>query len=564
MKRSLDKTDSGNGGGDGENAYNKARLENIARNEEFLASLGLSEIKSTMEDSKPKKPASKRGTSARNSGAIKKVIPTRRSGRMTLERVKIELEDLKSAGGDNATAILEKEALIEELEDKKKSTVYEPVIKGADCYYEERERKANDAVMKISEPTNTPEEEDCKNLISMMKEMESDLSSPKIKKECNKTPPATKLKSPKKSWRDDYDQRLSKLSLKEEGVAKVVDNRITSIILHPSETKTLIAAGDKTGGFGIWDVDMISKGGVDGVYRYSSNFVAPIEKIGCRPRDDYKCYIGSRDGTIRFLDLNADQFGLAFCAPESIYDISFNSFDFNTFGTLGESILIGRGDGDLALVDPRVSTERGKSTYTTKVDIGGLSKMNTVMQHSTNENLVVSTFSGKNGGSIIFSDARKNFQNVFSLTVDDRRNPKSTLHSKSINAAHVSPDGTSLITVSQDNTIKSTALGSDGLPLLKDNKLNIASRSHDNHTGRWLSTFHPAFDPKVPNAFVCGSMNKPREFQVWAPSPNNTSIDKCGEWKGEHLNAVASRFSFHPTKDMFVGGNSSGRVYLIR
>jgi hypothetical protein len=39
--------------------------------------------------------------------------------------------------------------------------------------------------------------------------------------------------------------------------------------------------------------------------------------------------------------------------------------------------------------------------------------------------------------------------------------------------------------------------------------------SHDNETGRWLSSFKPAFDPKDPLTFVLGSMDKPRKMEIF-------------------------------------------------
>lgn len=42
--------------------------------------------------------------------------------------------------------------------------------------------------------------------------------------------------------------------LQEDAVAKVVPTRIYSVAVHPSESSTLVAAGDKQGHVGLWNV----------------------------------------------------------------------------------------------------------------------------------------------------------------------------------------------------------------------------------------------------------------------------------------------------------------------
>jgi len=42
--------------------------------------------------------------------------------------------------------------------------------------------------------------------------------------------------------------------LREDGVRKVVSSRVCSVAIHPSESTVLVAAGDKNGHVGLWDV----------------------------------------------------------------------------------------------------------------------------------------------------------------------------------------------------------------------------------------------------------------------------------------------------------------------
>jgi WD40 repeat protein len=55
---------------------------------------------------------------------------------------------------------------------------------------------------------------------------------------------------------DDLQPKFNALSIdKEEWVAKVTPDRIYSVSAHPSESKLIVAAGDKQGYVGLWDVD---------------------------------------------------------------------------------------------------------------------------------------------------------------------------------------------------------------------------------------------------------------------------------------------------------------------
>ena len=53
---------------------------------------------------------------------------------------------------------------------------------------------------------------------------------------------------------NETEQALSNIDIKDDQVAKVVPERIFSMAVHPTEDKVIVAAGDKTGSIGIWDV----------------------------------------------------------------------------------------------------------------------------------------------------------------------------------------------------------------------------------------------------------------------------------------------------------------------
>ena len=53
---------------------------------------------------------------------------------------------------------------------------------------------------------------------------------------------------------DTLEKNIQNLTMSDENVAKVVPFRIFSLAVHPTQSKLLVAAGDKWGSIGFWDV----------------------------------------------------------------------------------------------------------------------------------------------------------------------------------------------------------------------------------------------------------------------------------------------------------------------
>jgi hypothetical protein len=162
-------------------------------------------------------------------------------------------------------------------------------------------------------------------------------------------------------------------------------------------------------------------------------------------------------------------------------------------------MLVGKSDGFLSRIDLREAhSHRGRNSYYDSWNKSAQegSKLNSVRYHPIQEHQVIC------GG----------FGKFVCITVHDMRKVGATfkplyqhdLHSKSIHAAYVSPDGDYVVSVSLDNTVRATS------NFLSSSPTSVVMR-HDNHTGRWLSTFKPSFDPKRANTFALGSMDKPRK-----------------------------------------------------
>ena len=69
--------------------------------------------------------------------------------------------------------------------------------------------------------------------------------------------------------------------------------------------------------------------------------------------------------------------------------------------------------------------------------------------------------------------------------------------------------------------------------------------------------FKAEWHPMSDEMFFVGSMNRPRQIDVYTVSGKHYNL------KGEDLGSVCSIVKCHPTQDIVVGGNSSGRVHVF-
>lgn len=132
-------------------------------------------------------------------------------------------------------------------------------------------------------------------------------------------------------------------------------------------------------------------------------------------------YSGSYDGTIRFFDIDKEAFVLGFQAPEDLNEVSFTDIDFTNNH---ECAYIARKDGKIAFIDMR---EGNKNSYSWCYQVHNF-KVNSVQLHPTNNNILISASSTKDGYICIHDirTANKNWKCINQL--DE--------HNKSINAAY--------------------------------------------------------------------------------------------------------------------------------
>lgn len=586
--------------------YETERLNNIKRNEEFLASLGISEVKSSMASTAAaNKPAVKKKVVRVKTTPTNVNVPVRRSGRVTIDKLQEEIAVLEnsSVGEDKQVLESKKKELEEMIQRKYDRTSFEVVVNDSEA--NRWQRLSTDPIlltsMLYSEDDYEKEavEKDLNDLVSCMKSHFHDHDSKNNIHTNNKdkkrkgtvisTEEDTTKGAKESVCLQEYKQRLSTLSLADTDVAKLVQDRVTAVYVHPSEVKTIVIAGDKSGHVGVWDVDKSGTSSVDGVYKYRPH-ISNIAKICCSSVGTSSSsssaaaavYTTSYDGTIRHLDLNHDAFTTAFAAPEDLEAMYFTDASFCYDHS--ECVYVSTSDGCIAFIDLRASN----SVYQSRCSAFSGYKLNSIQQHPTMSHLLITS---ERSGIYIYDNRYQSSSNGKSLK------PFNTLalHSKSINAAYTSCDGHSLVSVSQDNTIRSWTNFID--PTTDSHSTVIR---HDNITGRWLSTFRPTFDPKSPSTFIVGSMLQPRRVDVFhvssspsssststsdtmtttstkrsksstTPSLNDTtikiqiqSIDMIHTLSSEFLNSVCSRNAFHNTKHIIACGNSSGRIHVFR
>ncbi|XP_068962021.1 WD repeat-containing protein 76 isoform X2 [Petaurus breviceps papuanus] len=100
-----------------------------------------------------------------------------------------------------------------------------------------------------------------------------------------------------------YQASLTGMVISEDTVCKVTQSRICSMAIHPSETRTLVAAGDKLGQVGLWDL----------VYRNEERDFSYFDFLG---DDASTLIVGHWDASVAIVDRRT---------PGTSYEQFFNS-----------------------------------------------------------------------------------------------------------------------------------------------------------------------------------------------------------------------------------------------
>ncbi|XP_044836393.1 WD repeat-containing protein 76 isoform X1 [Mauremys mutica] len=328
-----------------------------------------------------------------------------------------------------------------------------------------------------------------------------------------------------------YKASLSQMILSEDAVTKVVKNRIYSVAIHPSENRTLVAAGDKSGQIGLWDLNCKSE---DGVYVFIPHS-QPVSCMYFSPFNPVHLLSLSHDGTVRCGDVTRAVFEEVYRSEEN----SFSSFDF--LADNASTLVVGQWDGDVAIVDRR--TPGTTSELTANINS---KTTRTVHVHPVNRQYFIAA----GAVNVCIFDTR--------YLKPNGNKPISFLsgHTKSVASAYFSPiTGNRVVTTCADDTLRvyDTSSLSSTIPVL-------TAVRHNNNTGRWLTRFRAIWDPKQEDCFVVGSMARPRQIEIF----QDTGERLHSFYNVDYLGSVCSINAVHPTKNIVVGGNSSGRLHVFK
>lgn len=324
-----------------------------------------------------------------------------------------------------------------------------------------------------------------------------------------------------------FKSRVQNLRLSPSRIRKVVQGRVTTAAVHPSESNLLVAFGDKYGNVGFWDVN--SKKDSISFQPHSRN----VGHMSFSVFSSEKLISTSLDGTTRCGDLNKEVFTQVYASDEDTY----GHHTCWHAEMSREVLLIAHGSGEVGVFDQR----EGKMSNMLKCHERSV---RTVQCHPVDKNYFV-TGSGLGEARIWdIRDSRKS-----------RPKPLTDLkHPKTLTGCFFSPAGNYLLTTCNDDRLRAydTSKFRTEVPKVV---MNIA---HNNHVGRWLTTFKAKWHPLREDTFFIGSMMHPRRVQLYGIHGKIIH-----DLMDPELQVVLPVCEFHPTQLAFVGGSSSGRMYAF-
>ncbi|KFV54031.1 WD repeat-containing protein 76, partial [Gavia stellata] len=324
-----------------------------------------------------------------------------------------------------------------------------------------------------------------------------------------------------------YQDSLNSMVLSEDNIKKVVKYRVCSMAIHPSESIIFVAAGDKSGQIGLWNVNCKSEEGAHVFIPHNY----PVSCMHFSPFNPAHLLSLSSD-SLRCGDVTRAVFD-EICRSEE----SLSSFDF--LEDNASTAIVGHWDGDVAVVDRRTP---GTSSELS-ADIG-FKRTRTVHVHPVKKQYFVAAGSV----DVCIYDVR--------YLKSSGNKPVSSLkgHTKSVASAYFSPvTGNRVVTVCGDDK-----LSKRNVSLFSFSPCFVLRR-HNNNTGRWLTRFRAIWDPKQEDCFVVGSMARPRQIEVF----QDTGKLLHSFYNLDCLGSVCSVNVVHPSKNILVGGNSSGRLHVF-
>uniref|UniRef100_A0ACD5ZIE9 Uncharacterized protein n=1 Tax=Avena sativa TaxID=4498 RepID=A0ACD5ZIE9_AVESA len=257
---------------------------------------------------------------------------------------------------------------------------------------------------------------------------------------------------------DDFDAG-KKLVLKPEHSRRVVNCSILSVRVIPLVDRTVVAAGDKMGNIGFWDVDAVSENwygnGAGHVFRYWPH-KSPVAAIVAHQAAPQKIYSCSYQGEICLMDFEKENFNMVHLCESPVYSLCQAQ-------NHARCLYFGDGNGDLTLFDERV----GKVSTTWDVHN---ERINSIDFHPENTHMLATSSTDQT--ACIWDLRSMRTKEPGSLKVFKLDGPAQS--------AYFSPRGRMLAI---------TSYSLDGTVQVYSMDDFEKSHAHNNQTGTWLSTF---------------------------------------------------------------------------
>ncbi|XP_010429919.1 PREDICTED: DNA damage-binding protein CMR1-like [Camelina sativa] len=325
---------------------------------------------------------------------------------------------------------------------------------------------------------------------------------------------------PVKSEKIEFDHDL--LSLEPRNVARVVPGRIFSVEFLPCENVKMIAAGDKLGNVGFWNLDGESEEDGDGIYLFTPHS-APVSSIVFQQNSLSRVITSCYNGLIRLMDVEKSVFDLVYSTDEPIYSLSQRPND-------EQSLYFGEDHGMFNIWDLRA----GKSVFHWELHEH---RINSVDFNPQNPHIMAT--SSSDGTACLWDLRSMGSQKPKTLTTLN--------HSRAVHSAYFSPSGLSLATTSLDDNI--------GI-LSGINFENTSMIYHNNNTSRWISKFKGVWGWDDSHIYV-GNLS--RKIDVINPKLKRTVM----ELQNPLMKAIPCRIHCHPRNvGTLAGATGGGQVYV--
>lgn len=319
----------------------------------------------------------------------------------------------------------------------------------------------------------------------------------------------------------------------EFSIAKVVQERIYSVAVHPSREKIIVSAGSKAGAFGIWDATAAWEGTASA--RQTFHFkphAGAISNQRYNPHNPAQLFMTSYDGTVRCLDIVLGQFTELYRSDEEQY---ITGFDHSRDGTV---LFFTDTDGVFSVLDTRAATKTQTFQLHAK-KAGGLGV-------SPVDNNYFATSSLDDTICVWDMRALKPSQAPSLARFEYRRAVTSVCFHPHLRDA--------MLSTSYDDSVRFHRgfLAPHGTT----DELRVA---HNNQTGRWITPFRAVWDPKSTtvedSAAIVGNMNRGLDLISMA---EGIATNSCSDL----LTAQPAVNAAHPSLDLVVSGTAGGKCVL--